>query len=376
MRRIVASAVCFFMLSNASGFGQKRISASQPIKRVDFLTFTYPLGACADLFRKDGMPATVSVKEGRYSSKDVVVYVEQTSILYADLTHEGKDQAIVPLHCGLAGANYDLLELLVYEVHDGQPQLRARLDHDDFRRAYSQHYPVSTLWSAVHKLRASDSGISIDMFADGPHCCPKYAVTLAYVWNGRRLLLCGKPIRKLVPELGSAASVVPWPLRPPPPPPPPKGASVTSDTPGIQKSEGTTRVNDPSIPTGSSSSGQTRGRSISKDSFDDFYRHFRAAVRSHNRSALRELMSVRFEWALDGVVGRNNALNNIAGIIGWQKFWLSAGNAVVGAAVPCKPPDCNYRPGYHASAQTPFPIELLFERGTEGRWRWTGLLGD
>ena len=112
------------------------------------------------------------------------------------------------------------------------------------------------------------------------------------------------------------------------------------------------------------------------DGFEDFYRGFGAVVRRRDRVALKEIMSSRFEWAMDGFISRDGAMRNIAEIIGWQKFWQSAQKAAAKKAVLCKPPYCNYKPGYHSWVRSPFPIELMFERGSDGKWRWTGLLGD
>ena len=112
------------------------------------------------------------------------------------------------------------------------------------------------------------------------------------------------------------------------------------------------------------------------DGFEDFYRQFRTVVASRDRAALKDTMSSKFEWAMDGFVSRDQALKYIAEIIGWQKFWQSARTAVARKPTLCKPPYCNYRSGYHAWAKSPFPVELLFERGSDGKWRWTGIIGE
>jgi len=112
------------------------------------------------------------------------------------------------------------------------------------------------------------------------------------------------------------------------------------------------------------------------DGFEKFYLKFRATVNKRDRAALKESMPAKFQWAMDGLVSRDEALRNIDKIIGWENFWQSTQKAAAKKASPCKPPYCERRPGYHTSAQSPFPIELMFEQGAEGKWGWTAVLGD
>ena len=116
--------------------------------------------------------------------------------------------------------------------------------------------------------------------------------------------------------------------------------------------------------------------SQASNSFEEFYARFREAVNRRDGAALRGLMSQKFQWALDGYVTRDQALANITSIIGWDKFWQSVQKAVASAARPCQQPYCEGRPGYHASALSPFPLEVLFEQDSSGKWWWTAVLGD
>lgn len=110
--------------------------------------------------------------------------------------------------------------------------------------------------------------------------------------------------------------------------------------------------------------------------FTDFYSRFQQAINQRDENSLRELMAANFQWALDGYTTRNEALKNIQHIIGWQQFWASAQAAVKNSAEACKPPYCDNRAGYHVWAQSPFPLELLFEQDNDGIWHWTAVLGD
>jgi hypothetical protein len=57
-------------------------------------------------------------------------------------------------------------------------------------------------------------------------------------------------------------------------------------------------------------SAQTKG-----DGFQAFYIKFRSAINSRNKTALKELMASRFDWAMDGYVSREAALQNIGALL-------------------------------------------------------------
>jgi hypothetical protein len=113
-----------------------------------------------------------------------------------------------------------------------------------------------------------------------------------------------------------------------------------------------------------------------RDDFDRFYASFRVAVRKRDRAALTDLMSPKFQWAMDGSVSRDQAIGNISKIIGWEKFWQSAIKAVAPAAERCQKSYCEGRPGYHVFTKSPFPLEMMFEKDARGNWHWSAVLGD
>jgi hypothetical protein len=110
--------------------------------------------------------------------------------------------------------------------------------------------------------------------------------------------------------------------------------------------------------------------------FEGFYAMFRSVIQRRDQAALRDLMSPKFEWALDGYTTREQAFNNIGQIIGWQRFWQSAALAVSKPAQACKPHYCNNRAGYETFTKTPFPLEMMFEVGADNQWHWSAVLGD
>jgi hypothetical protein len=124
------------------------------------------------------------------------------------------------------------------------------------------------------------------------------------------------------------------------------------------------------------SSAAANAPTSSGGNFESFYARFRSVIKRRDHAGLRELMSPKFEWALDGYTTREQALNNIAKIIGWQKFWHSAALALAKPAQACKPHYCNNRSGYETFTKTPFPLEMMFELGPDNQWHWSAVLGD
>jgi hypothetical protein len=110
--------------------------------------------------------------------------------------------------------------------------------------------------------------------------------------------------------------------------------------------------------------------------FERFYAQLRSAIRRQDQSALRELMSPSFEWALDGYTSRDQALLNVGQTIGWQNFWQGASLAVAKPARICSPSYCNNRAGYETATKTPIPLEMVFELSADHHWHWTALPGD
>lgn len=108
------------------------------------------------------------------------------------------------------------------------------------------------------------------------------------------------------------------------------------------------------------------------DGFAAFFASFRKAVLSSSRTAVKNLMSESFEWALDGYIPRDEALKNMDDM----KLWAGLRNAVMRAPAVCKSPYCNNRAGYRTWSNARDKVEIMFERDSGGNWHWTALLGD
>jgi hypothetical protein len=120
---------------------------------------------------------------------------------------------------------------------------------------------------------------------------------------------------------------------------------------------------------------QSRGTKGATDqSWQQFYTAFRTAVRKRDRITLKQLMSTNFEWAADGNVNAAEAINYIdQGLVSWQKILKSANGGVIN----CKSKDSSCWNFSGAQAKrTIKPNWLVFELGSDGRWRWVRLVGD
>lgn len=107
-----------------------------------------------------------------------------------------------------------------------------------------------------------------------------------------------------------------------------------------------------------------------------FWSAFRAGVNRSDRGALSQMMASQFDWATDGYISREEAIENIRKIIGWKRFWLAAKRAVATKPSACDFTLINHHSGYCVSAHAPFPLQLVFELGHDGTSHWSALPGD
>jgi hypothetical protein len=112
-------------------------------------------------------------------------------------------------------------------------------------------------------------------------------------------------------------------------------------------------------------------------SWQQFYAAFRATVNRRDKIVLKRMMASRFDWAMDGYVSSEQALQNIGRIVGWDKFWLSAKNAMARRVEKCNnTASMNPHSGYCAYARSPRAMALVFERTSDGNWYWSAFPGD
>ena len=145
-----------------------------------------------------GIGKMVGVRDGEFKNENVYFAVAGDAILYADVTGDGREDAIVPIDCGAIMANFALSEVYVYTIQNGRATLLAEVSDSDMERDYRSHYPDAESYWGVHEgsLKVKDGNLEIEVFADGPHASPLYIVTLEYRLSGDTLRLLGKPQRR------------------------------------------------------------------------------------------------------------------------------------------------------------------------------------
>lgn len=195
MKRQMILCLMMILLCVTSGSAQ---STATDIRKIDFLNFTYHSSLCSREYGSKGIGKVVRVRDGEIKNKNVYFAVAADRIIYADVTGDGREDAIVPIDCGAITANFALSEVYIYTIKNGDAILLAAISDKDMERDYRRHYPdAESYWGIdANGLRVKDGNLEIDVLADGPHASPKHIVTLEYRVSGEALRLVGKPQRR------------------------------------------------------------------------------------------------------------------------------------------------------------------------------------
>lgn len=76
-------------------------------------------------------------------------------------------------------------------------ELLESFDDRQMERDYYSYYPrpQGALWR-INGVKISGGTLEIDRFADGPMSCPTYIATFEYRWDGVRLALIKRPVKR------------------------------------------------------------------------------------------------------------------------------------------------------------------------------------
>jgi hypothetical protein len=207
MKRQMILCLMIISLCAATGVAQPRgkrpgsksgSNTVTDIRKVDFLNFTYHSSLCSQEYGRQGIGKIVAVRKGEFKNKNVYFAVANDRIIYADVTGDGREDAIVPIDCGANTANFSRSEIYIYTVQAGRATLLAEINDKDMERDYRRSYPdAESYWGiAENGLKVKDGNLEIDVLVDGSHAAPKYIVTLEYRLSGKTLQLNGKPPRR------------------------------------------------------------------------------------------------------------------------------------------------------------------------------------
>ena len=203
MRRQMILCLMITLLCAASSMAQ---SSSKPkdsnsvtdIRKVDFLNFTYQSSLCSQEYGGKGIGKLVNVRKGEFKNKNVYFAVADNRIIYADVTGDGREDAIVPVDCGAITANFSRSEINVYTIQDGRATLLAEISDKNMERDYRANYAdADGYWGITENgIKVKNGNVEIEVAVDGPHAAPKYIATLEYRLSGNTLRLIGKPQRR------------------------------------------------------------------------------------------------------------------------------------------------------------------------------------
>jgi hypothetical protein len=207
MKKQMILCLMIILLSITGGVAQSRskLSSSTPssatvtdIRKVDFLNFTYHSSLCSQEYGSKGIGKIVRVHNGEFKNKNVYFAVADNKIIYADVTGDGREEAIVPVDCGATSANFSRSEVNIYTIQDGRATLLAATNDKDMERDYRANYPDADGYWGINEngIKTNNGNVVIEVLADGPHAAPKYVVTLEYRLSGKTLRLNGKPPRR------------------------------------------------------------------------------------------------------------------------------------------------------------------------------------
>jgi len=184
-----------FAMSSAA---ETRNPTVTDIRNVDFRNFTYNSSLCSQEYGRQGIGRIVHVRDGEFKNRNVYFTVANDRIVYADITGDGQEEAIVPVDCGATAANFSRSEVNVYTIQNGAVTLLATTNDKNMERDYRASYPDADSYWGINEngIKTNNGNLVIEVLADGPHAAPKYVVTLEYHLNGKTLRLNGKPVRK------------------------------------------------------------------------------------------------------------------------------------------------------------------------------------
>jgi hypothetical protein len=198
MKTQMILSLTILLLCAISSVAQTGKAPVTDIRKVDFLNFTYQPSLCSQEYGRQGIGKVVTVRNGEFKNKNVYFAVANDRILYADLTGDGQEEAIVPVDCGANTANFSRSEISIYTIENGAATLLAGTNDKNLERDYRANYPDADGYWGINEngIKLNNGSLQIEVLVDGPHAAPKYIATLDYRLSGKTLQLNGKPARR------------------------------------------------------------------------------------------------------------------------------------------------------------------------------------
>jgi hypothetical protein len=156
---------------------------STEIDTVDFLNFNYPSG-CWKSYPNSGFGQIIRVSNGKWNegTGNNQIFFEADKPLYADLTGDGQDEAVVTTSCGFTAGNAWDTEVFVFGIVSRTPKLLARLSSSDWAE------PSWGIDWGVNGIRVENDEIIVNYIVGGSHAQPEWTATANFRWNGSRFV--------------------------------------------------------------------------------------------------------------------------------------------------------------------------------------------
>lgn len=187
LRFSILFLICF---CTVSAFAQKNI------RGVDFQNFTYRAlcGAedekdAAEIKAVGGTIKNARLVDGVYRTIDenLPMYFDVHRPIYADLTGDGKEEAVIKAECNNGGTGQPT-EGFIYTMRGGKPFLLARLESGD-----RGHYGIVDL-----KIKDGNLIVTRNDPQGGSDCCATHTLASTLRWNGKKFIVRGKPVRRKI----------------------------------------------------------------------------------------------------------------------------------------------------------------------------------
>jgi hypothetical protein len=170
------------------GVGQGHARGARDIRRVDFRNFA---------FKASGESVRLHRGRGTYRENGDETFsytVERVSVVYGDLTGDGRDEAALTIRYN-GGGTGAFSKGFVFTLRRGRPVLLVSFEGGD--RADGGINEVRIRGGLLNVQRNEPERIN---GVPAGLCCPMYWVTTRYRWDGARLLQVGEP-EKVEPSL-------------------------------------------------------------------------------------------------------------------------------------------------------------------------------
>lgn len=167
-------------------------AASAQIRRTDFMNRSYNSSLCAENFE---VPNPVKVTRGKFA-EGTAWFDIQAKAQYADVNSDGSEDAVVHAKCGSTAGNFNNSDVFVYGMQGRRAKLLASIDTTGIERGFKRYFKNGFIVT-VKGVKAQKGRILIEAYTDGSNASPKYISTLNYRLSGSKLVLTGRPVRRL-----------------------------------------------------------------------------------------------------------------------------------------------------------------------------------